>query len=277
MPYHAPETLEAAFEAMARDGASPIAGGTDWFPSRGDRITGEAMLDVTRLPGFRGITRGPDGWRIGAATRWSDLIRAALPASFDGLKAAAREVGSVQIQNAGTIAGNLCNASPAADGVPPLLTLEASVELVSRNGVRVLPLERFLTGVRQTDLRAGELLSAVLVPDVAGQGGFLKAGGRKYLVISTAMVAVLVRSVAGRIVEARIAVGACSPVAQRLPGLEAVFPGRAMADPLPPIGAAHLSPLTPISDIRGSGGYRTEVVSELIRRALSDALAMGRA
>jgi CO/xanthine dehydrogenase FAD-binding subunit len=274
MTYHAPETLEAAFDAMARDGASPIAGGTDWYPSRGERLTGEAMLDVTRLPGFRGISRGPQSWRIGAATRWTDLIRADLPPTFDGLKAAAREVGSVQIQNAGTIAGNLCNASPAADGVPPLLTLDASVEVLSRGGMRMVPLDRFITGVRQTDLRPGELVGAVHVPaTVAGQGGFRKAGGRKYLVISIAMVAVLVRVTEERIAGARVAVGACSAVACRLPALEAALAGRDMRAPLPAVTPEHLAPLTPISDIRGSAEYRAEVVAALIGRALTDALA----
>jgi CO/xanthine dehydrogenase FAD-binding subunit len=278
MPYHIPETLDAAFDAMAREGASPVAGGTDWFPARGDRVTGEAILDVTRLPGFRGITRGPEGWRIGAATRWSDILRADLPPAFDGLKLAAREVGSVQIQNAGTVAGNLCNASPAADGVPPLLTLDASVEIVSRAGTRVVPLERFITGVRRTDLRPGELVAAIHVPStVAGQGGFVKAGARAYLVISIAMVAVRVRVEDGRISEARVAVGACSPVACRLPALEAGLQGRPAGATLPEVTAAHLAPLSPISDIRGSGAYRAEVVAELIRRALETALARGRA
>jgi CO/xanthine dehydrogenase FAD-binding subunit len=273
MTYHAPETLEAAFDAMARDGASPIAGGTDWYPSRGERLTGEAMLDVTRLPGFRGISRGPQGWRIGAATRWTDLIRADLPPAFDGLKAAAREVGSAQIQNAGTIAGNLCNASPAADGVPPLLTLDASVEVLSRGATRMVPLEHFITGVRRTDLRPGELVGAIHVPaTVAGQGGFRKAGGRRYLVISIAMVAVLVRVEEERIAEARVAVGACSPVACRLPALEAALAGSNVQAPLPDVTAQHLAPLAPLSDIRGSGEYRTEVVAALIARALTDAI-----
>jgi CO/xanthine dehydrogenase FAD-binding subunit len=273
MTYHTPATLEAAFDAMARDGASPIAGGTDWYPSRGERLTGEAMLDVTRLPGFRGISRTAQGWRIGAATRWTDIIRADLPPSFDGLKAAAREVGSVQIQNAGTIAGNLCNASPAADGVPPLLTLEASVEVLSRGGMRMVPLEHFITGVRRTDLRPGELVGAIHVPaTVAGQGGFRKAGGRKYLVISIAMVAVLVRVEEDHIAEARVAVGACSPVACRLPALEAALSGSDVRAPLPEVTAGHLAPLTPISDIRGSAEYRAEVVAALIERTLAKAL-----
>ena len=117
--------------ALERGGVSVIAGGTDWFPQAGEVLPKVSLLDVTGLPGFRGISKVPGGWRLGAATRWSDVVAADLPSGFDGLKAAAREVGSLQIQNAGTLAGNLCNASPAADGMPPLLCLGAEVEWVS--------------------------------------------------------------------------------------------------------------------------------------------------
>ncbi len=277
MAYHTPNRLDQAFDILEDGQVSLIAGGTDWFPMRGDRISGEALLDVAALPGFRGISRADGLWRFGAATRWSEILRADLPPAFDGLKAAAREVGSVQIQNAGTIAGNLCNASPAADGVPPLLTLEASVELVSRAGRRALRLDDFLTGVRRTDLRQGELLAAVLVPDppAGALGGFVKAGNRRYLVISTAMVAMLLRPVDGRIAEARVAVGACSPVAMRLSQLEADLRGQLLDrspldEPPPAVTPAHLAPLTPISDLRGSADHRRELAGELIGRLLAD-------
>ncbi len=110
-----------------------------------------------------------------------------------------------------------------------------------------------------------------------GRAAFLKAGARTYLVISVAMVAVLLRVAEGRIAEARVAVGACSPVAQRLPGLEAALRGHDIRQALPVVDPAHLAPLTPISDIRGSGEYRAEVVAELIRRALSGAMTQGAA
>jgi CO/xanthine dehydrogenase FAD-binding subunit len=271
MTYLVAKALSEAFDALENLDAAPIAGGTDWFPSQGERITGRSLLDVTRLPEFRGISQTGGGWRIGAATRWSDIVRAALPPAFDALKLAAREVGSVQIQNSGTIAGNICNASPAADGVPPLLMLDASVELVSRAGTRVLPLGEFITGVRRTALRPGELVSAILVPPQPEdlQSVFLKAGARKYLVISIAMVAVAASIRDGRVAGARIAVGSCSPVAQRLHALEAELAGHPVGQPLPQITPAHLAVLSPISDVRGSGQYRGEAVARMIGRALA--------
>jgi CO/xanthine dehydrogenase FAD-binding subunit len=95
-----------------------LAGGTDFYPARVGRAIDEDILDITAIGELRGIAEDADGWRIGATTTWSELIETRLPPLFDGLKLAAREVGGRQIQNAGTIAGNLCNASPAADGVP---------------------------------------------------------------------------------------------------------------------------------------------------------------
>src|SRR5690349_1605826 len=129
------EVDEAVAALAANDALTILAGGTDFYPARVGNPAARApdVLDITALRGLRGITNEGDRLRIGAATTWSDVIRSDLPPWFDGLKRAAREVGGVQIQNAGTIAGNLCNASPAADGVPCLLALDAAVELASRS------------------------------------------------------------------------------------------------------------------------------------------------
>ena len=110
MSYITATTLEDALNTLAAGPASVIAGGTDWFPAQADRQFRGTLLDISRLSELRGITRTDNGWTIGAATTWTDIVNAELPAAFNGLKQAAREVGSVQIQNVGTVAGNLCNA-----------------------------------------------------------------------------------------------------------------------------------------------------------------------
>lgn len=177
----------------------------------------------------------------------------------------------MQIQNAGTLGGNLCNASPAADGVPALLSLEARVELRSESRTRVLPLSDFLLGPRRTALAAGEILSAVLIPDVSGQGGFLKLGARRYLVISIAMVAARIAVSEGRISAAALAVGACSPVACRLPDQEAALIGCPVAAAVSAIDAALILPvLAPIDDPRADAGYRQIAAVELLRRLVGD-------
>jgi CO/xanthine dehydrogenase FAD-binding subunit len=277
MRYHSPTDLPHVFDLMDQGPVSLIAGGTDWFPAQGDNPVQTDILDVTGLPGFRGIERTPEGWRFGAAVRWADVIRADLPPAFDGLKAAARDVGSVQIQNAGTLAGNICNASPAADGIPPLLTLGASVELVSRGGSRLLPLADFVTGPRRTARYPDELVAALHIPDLpAGTvAGFTKIGSRRYLVISIAMVAATLRVKAGRVAEARVAIGACSAVAQRLPLFEAALLG-CRATALLPVTPDHLAALAPLDDIRGSAAYRLDSVATLTNR-LIQTLAKGAA
>ena len=271
--YFQPTTLSQAVRDAQVEGVRVLAGGTDFYPSHGDVLPDFPILDITRVSELSGISRVDAGWRIGAAATWSDVIRADLPRGFDGLKAAAREVGSVQIQNVGTVAGNLCNASPAADGVPALLTLNAEVELVGPDGMRRLPMEQFLLGVRKTALQQGEILAAIYVPDTgAAVSGFGKLGSRKYLVISIAMVAVLLVVEDGAIAEARVAVGACSPVAQRLFQLEADLKGkRTVRGGVQP---SHLSDLSPIDDVRGSAAYRLDVVVPMIERALTAAMGV---
>lgn len=266
-----PDDLAAAIDMKAA-GLPVLAGGTDLYPSHVGRPLA-SVVDITGLSELRGIAEVDDGYRIGALTRWADVVAALLPARFDGLRSAAREIGSVQVQNSGTVGGNLCNASPAADGVPPLLTLDASVELTSSSGSRVLPLEEFLTGYRQTALRPDEILTAVLVPRGGddARSAFGKLGLRRYLVISIVMVAAVIEvGVDDRVALARVAVGACSPVAQRLPALEAALVGVAASEDLGArVTPGHLSVLQPIDDVRGGADYRLDAALTLVRRAVT--------
>ncbi len=253
-----------------------LAGGTDFYPARVGQTIDEDVLDIGGIGVLRGISAGVAGWRLGATTTWTDLLRADdLPPLFDGLKQAAREIGGRQIQNAGTLAGNLCNASPAADGVPGLLALDAEVELASAAGSRRLPLSDFITGNRRTALTPGELLVAIHIAKPAhhARSGFLKLGARRYLVISIAMAAATLEIAddedGSRVVAARIAVGACSAVARRLPALEAALAGATLDHHLAErVDPAHLAPLSPIDDVRGSAAYRSDAVFTLLRRLL---------
>lgn len=264
--YARPETLGDALAALAAMPRTVLGGGTDHYPARAIHEPDEDILDVSALPGLRGVRREGDGWVIPALTTWTDLIEADLPPLFDGLRAAARQVGGWQIQNAGTLAGNLCTASPAADGMPALLALDAEVELHSVHGARRLPLERFVLGPRRTARQADELLVALHVPHSAAQSVFLKLGARRYLVISVATVAVTLDVAGGVVRQARVAVGSCSPVAVRLPALESALQGQVPHGGL--VRAEHLAPLAPITDIRGSAAYRLHAVGTLLRRAL---------
>ena len=273
--YQRPRALEDALTALAAAPRTVLAGGTDYSPARVGEPCDEDILDISALERLRAIEQRADHWRLGALTTWTALAAADLPPWFDGLRLAAREVGGEQIQNAGTLGGNLCNASPAADGVPPLLALDAAVELTSLAGREVLPLAEFILGNRRTARRPHQLLTAVLVPKprAARAGGhFVKLGARRYLVISIVMVgATLEIGADGRITAARLAVGACGPVARRLPAAETALLGRPCDERLAGwVQPAHLAPLGPIDDVRASAGYRSDVSLTLVRRTVTE-------
>ena len=266
--YLRPTTLQDVLAALTAGPRTLLAGGTDHFPARAVYEPDEDVVDITALPEMRGITCSNGVWRIPALATWSDLAQTPLPRLFDGLRQAARQIGGLQIQNAGTLVGNVCNASPAADGIPALLALDATVEMRSLAGSRTLPLSYFVLGPRRTARRADELVTALLIPDRDASSRFLKLGGRRYLVISICMVAItLAQDHDGHVTHAAIAVGACGPVATRLPALEAALAGR---KPDPGIvTSAHLAPLSPIDDMRAPAAYRLQATLELLRRALA--------
>jgi CO/xanthine dehydrogenase FAD-binding subunit len=273
--YLRPTRLEDALAALRASPRVILAGGTDYYPSRVGRPLDDDVLDISAISGLRTLSQEDGYWRIPALVTWSGILsNERLPSMFDGLRQAAREVGGTQIQNMGTVCGNLSNASPAADGVPVLLTLDAEVELTSYRGSRRLRVADFVLGNRKTARAPDELMTAVLVKDCTDpiRSTFLKVGARRYLVISIAMVAVVVTlSGNDRIASAAVAVGACSPVAKRLPDLEAALLGERLRVELAGrVSADHLAPLSPIDDIRGTAAYRSDVVLTLVRRAIVD-------
>lgn len=272
--YARPRSLVQALDLLSGSPRRLLAGGTDIYPGVPAQLPG-AVLDLTALPELRGIKPG-DGLRIGAATTWSEIAEARLPVALRALQDAARQVGGRQIQNAGTLGGNLCNASPAADGVPPLLVLGAEVELAGAGGSRRLALSDFITGPRKTALRADEILVAVHLPAAAltGKSAFAKLGARSHLVISIAMAAARLVMDGGRIVDCSLALGACSPVAMRLPMVESALIGATaheVAGRLQNVDLA--SVISPISDIRATADYRLKAAKELVRQAVTEAMA----
>lgn len=276
--YARPRTLNEALRLRGEGGWRVLAGGTDLYPGAGSRLA-EPVLDLGDLAELAGLGPVPgqgQGLRIGAAMTWAEIARADLPPALRALQQAARQVGGRQVQAAGTLGGNLCNASPAADGVPPLLALDASVELASPGGRRTLALDRFLLGPRRTALEPDEVLVAVHIPEHAlrGRSAFLKLGARSHLVISIAMVAVRLAVDAGQVAEVAVAVGSCGPVAVRLPLVEAALAGAAVAEAAALVRDRDVAvALAPIDDVRASADYRRKAAAELVRRALAEALA----
>jgi CO/xanthine dehydrogenase FAD-binding subunit len=267
-----PGTLDEALAALAETRAAILSGGTDLFPALSFGPLRGAVLDISALAELKGIRFADAFIDIGGRTTWSEIVSASLPRGFDGLKAAAHEIGGVQIQNQATVAGNICNASPAADGVAALMALDAEVTLASRSTARTLPLSDFVQGNRKTIRQSDELLTKIRVPRRLENAAstFLKLGARRYLVISIVMVAAnLVADSKGHIQEALICVGACSPKALRLVELEQALGGQPLnATVSKLVTRAHLSPLMPIDDLRATAAYRLDAAETLVKRAL---------
>jgi N-methylhydantoinase B len=275
--YFRPNSLTEALAIRAESPVTVLAGGTDIYPAKAARagwgdMRHSDLLDISPIRELRGISETSEHIRFGALTTWTELRRASLPAAFAGYQAAAREVGGLQVQNRGTLVGNICTASPAGDGIPCLLALDAELELASVQGSRRLPVAEFITGYRQTDCRPDELVTAILVPRPASQsrGGFIKLGARRYLVISIVMAAgVIAADRNGVVTQARIAVGACGPVARRLALLESALLGCSLADASGLVAPEHLDGLSPIDDVRASAEFRRAATVEVVRDLLA--------
>ncbi len=271
--YFRPATLDQATEALARQPMLIVAGGTDIYPAHVGKKLTQDILDLCGIEALTEITETGTGWLIGAGVTWRQIWEADLPPMFDGLRAAARDVGGWQVQNQATVVGNICNASPAADGVPPLLTLDAHVRLRSRKGERDVAISDFILGNRRTARQSSELVTGIFIPKTPGPtvSGFYKLGARRYLVISIVMAAaVLQQDEDGRITDARVAIGACSEVAQRLPSLEARLRGQPMTDLPRMVEDADFQHLSPIDDVRGTAVYRRDAAPTVVRRLLAD-------
>tara|TARA_A100001015_G_scaffold178260_1_gene198201 strand:+ start:117 stop:968 length:852 start_codon:yes stop_codon:yes gene_type:complete len=268
--YYRPDKINEALDSLSREKLTIAAGCTDLLPSTQQDNLGDNILDISGIKSLRNIDFENGFRRIGSGVTWTDIVENNnLPNCYDMLKECSLQIGSQQIQNLGTIGGNLCNASPAADGVPCLLSLDASIELLSVNGKRVLKLEDFIKGSRKTELQNNEILSAILIPKEAeiGLSSFLKLGARKYLVISIAMIACKLNLEKDIISDIAISVGSCSAVAKRIKSLENLLIGKSIKDELTTIilNYNYKNYLSPINDIRGTNTYRLKASKVLVK------------
>lgn len=274
--YFRPDTLDEALAIRARRPVTVLAGGTDVYPARANRVgwgdmRRDDILDISAIEELKGIGQTAEGYRFGALMTWSEMRGASLPPAFAGYRLAAGDVGGAQVQNRGTLAGNICTASPAGDGIPCLLSLDAEIELASTRGRRTVPMTAFIDNYRHTVCAADEFVTAILVPTppAGARGHFLKLGARRYLVISIVMAAAIVAAdEAGRITHARVAVGACSAVARRLEALEAALVGQPLAAAPDLVAPGQFAVLKPIDDVRGSGAFRAAAAVDLVRDLL---------
>ncbi len=273
-----PKSLPEALAMLAAD-VMPIAGGTNVIADlRAEKHHPRALIDLSRLAELRGIHRENGHIVIGGGTTITELLREPLVVRHAPVLAqAARVFANPLIRNRATVGGNLVDASPAADTAPPLLALDAEVELTGRGSARWVPLAEFFTGVRATVRRPDELLTAIRwpLPTPHTHTAFYKLGLRKADAISVVSVAVAVTfDDAGRCAQARIALGAVAPQPIRAVGAEEILKGERLTPAvITEAGRRAGKAIRPISDIRGSAAYRREVTEVIVRRLLNAILA----
>ncbi len=262
--------------ALSDPSAAILSGGTDLLVKiRGGLVRPELLVDVGRVSTLQGIRRTESAIEIGAAVPESEVLGS--PVVLDALPllaTALRALGSVQIRNRGTLGGNLVNASPAADSAIPLLLYDAELVLVGSNGERTVPLEGFFAGPGRTALEPGEFVRTVRVPIPKPNlsAFYHKVGKRRALTIAIASLGALLRTEDGRTAEARFAAGSVAPTPVRLKSVEECVRGTARTDDV--IAEAKrlaIEAVSPISDVRATAEYRSQVIGDLVARALHEA------
>ena len=255
-----PRSLSDALKMLRDEGpVVPLAGCTDLYVSLNfGTLKGTRFLNLWGLDTLRTIRARGTGLSIGALATYTNLIRSPLVnRRLPMLAAAAREIGGVQIQNRGTLGGNIANASPAGDTLPVLAAAEAVVVLLSTAGARRVPFASFYTGYRQTQARPDEIIAAIEIDAIRGRQWFRKVGTRAAQAISKVVMA----GVAGD--RPRIALGSVAPTVVRAPKTEALLAARgSLAD----AQAALAAEISPIDDNRSTAEYRRRVAVNLLAR-----------
>jgi len=283
--YHEPTSIAEAVATVARfgDDARFLAGGTDLIiQMRRGRVRPRHVISLHRVPGLDAVDIDGDVC-LGALVTHRDVERApAFQGALRGLVEGAEVIGGHQVRNVATVAGNIVNASPAADLVPVLHALDAEVTCVGPEGERRLPLDGFASAPGVTARRADELVTRVRFASLPPRSAtaFLKAGRRRAMEISVVCVAVRLTLDASleRCVAARVALGAVAPTTLRARSAERVLGGQSLTERvLADAGRAAAAEARPISDVRASARYRALLIETLVPRALARCVARARA
>jgi len=284
--YHRPTELTEALKLLAelKEGYRIIAGGTDLVPAA--RRGGVSLpnhthiIDISSIKELGYIVKDDGMIRIGAVTRVSEIgVSAVVKEHVPIVADAASQLGSLQVRNLGTIGGNLCNASPAADIAPPLLVLDAKVNVRGVDGQRLVPVTELFTGPGKTILAAGEILAEIQIPITEATAGscFIKLGRRNAFTLSIVSVATLVKVKDGIFDDVRIALGAVAPTPIRASKAEEYLTGKETSEQVIDEGAKIVAgEVKPISDVRASEEYRRDMSYILTKRAINRSVQRAR-
>ena len=273
LDYLAPTTAEEAVRALGAAGARPMGGGTDLLVQlRAGRTKPDVIVDLKRIAGAIGVREEAGGFVVGAATPGALLgEHAALVKAWPGVVEAANLIGSTQVQGRASLAGNLCNASPAADSVPAMIAARAVCVVAGPAGRREVPVEAICTAPGRTSLSPGEFVLEIRLPPRGARAGdaYLRLIPRTEMDIAVVGAAVsLTIDGAGVITDAHVALGAVAPTALLVPEAGAALVGSSLDEAaLQRLDAAARAACRPISDKRGTAEYRTRIAGVLARRA----------
>ncbi len=270
-----PKNLNDALDALAPNNAAvrPLGGGTDMLVDiRAQRAQPDVLVALQNGNELRGVARENGHVRVGASTTIAEFLKNPLLTQYNALAQAASVFANPMIRNAGTVAGNIGSASPAGDMLPPLLALDAQIELVSKNGVRTIPLNEFFLGPRKTARGAGELISALHIPAPSGSSTFYKLGLRQADAISLVSVAVWLERDGDTLRDVRIALGAVAPRPMHATRAEESLRGQLFNETnLKESARIASEECAPIDDLRASAAYRRRMVNVYVRRMLEQA------
>ncbi|MFM0501496.1 FAD binding domain-containing protein [Paraburkholderia caffeinilytica] len=264
---------DQALAMLAEARTRVVCGGTDWMPTSVQCNRDAILIDISQIKSLRNIVQTDDAVHVGAATTWAAIEAASLPRALAGLQDAAREIGSWQIRNCATVGGNICNGSPAADGVTMLLALDASVVVESLRGTRRMPLESFLLDKGRVDLRESEMLTEIVIPCTAlghetASSAFCKFGIRRQLNIAVASAAVWIGRESDHAPRTlRVAAGSVAQTPVRLRRLERLLSVDDDLAALLSIEAQRSAEISPIADVRASAEYRRTILGQMLARA----------
>jgi carbon-monoxide dehydrogenase medium subunit len=278
--YFEPKQVSEACSLLEEygDEAKVLAGGTILLVKMK-----QGLLNPKYLVSLRNLVEldfirfdGQTGLALGAMTSLNSILESPLVReNYYALAEAVESMAAVQIRNSATLGGNLGNASPAADSAPALMAYDAKVKLVGPKGERLVALEDFFTGPGETVLNKGEIIAEIILPPLAGStgGAYQRFGLRKSSALAVACAAAVIAFEDGVCRSARIALGAVAPVPLRVPAAEEVLAGKTLNDgAIAAAGKQARESARPITDIRGSQGYRRELTEVLVTRAISQAL-----
>ena len=283
--YQAPTSLSEAVSIMAAHGdrARPLAGGTDVLVQlRGGRREADVVVDTKKIPELNTLNLGDNGLQLGAAVPCYQIYQnSAVAAAYPGLIDAAGMIGSIQIQGRATVGGNLCNAAPSGDTIPPVITLGGEAHINGPNGWRTLPAENFCTGPGRNALENGELLVAIQLPAPAANSGtaYLRFIPRNEMDIAVAGVSSTVQlDASGQTIQsARIALASVGPTPILATAAGDSLAGKAVSDEaIAEAGRMASEAATPITDMRGTIRQRHHLVDVLTRRTLNIAIRRAR-